>query len=97
MENKKTKQIIVGKVTEAERDEIKLLFERKNGLNELFKSLNDPNHPLYNRIVQDMGETATKFQQWWDRKSTIHKWKSAKGHNWQINFTTCEITLAKQK
>jgi hypothetical protein len=30
---------IVGSVTPEERDEIRLLFERKNGLSELFKSL----------------------------------------------------------
>jgi len=95
MEKKPIKQNVVGKVTEAERDEIKYLFERKNGLNELFKSLNDPSHPLYNKIVQDMGETATKFQNWWDEKSTGYKWKGAKDHHWEINFNTCEILLKK--
>ena len=92
---KPNKKTVVGKVTEAERDEIKYLFERKNGLNELFKTLNDPAHPLYDRIIQDMGDTATKFQTWWDGMSTKNKWKSEKGHHWEINFNTCEITLKK--
>lgn len=90
-----TKKTVVGKVTAEERDKIKLLFERKNGLNELFRSLNDPKHPLYDRIVRDMGETSTKFQKWWDEKSIKYKWKSAKNGHWEINFNTCEITLVK--
>ncbi len=50
----------VGKVTAAERDEIKRLFERRNGLLELLRGISDPAHPLYDRLVQDMGETATR-------------------------------------
>lgn len=92
---KETGKTVVGKVTEEERNEIKFLFERRNGLNELFRSLNDPNHPLYERIVRDMGDTATKFQNWWDDKSAQYKWKSAKGGHWEINFNTCEIFLVK--
>jgi CXXX repeat modification system protein len=95
MEKKTSKITVVGKVTEAEKDEIKYLFERKNGLSELFKSLNDSAHPLYDRIVRDMGETSTKFENWWDEKNSKYKWKGAKGHHWEINFNTCEISLKK--
>lgn len=87
--------IVVGKVTEEEKNEIKYLFERKNGLNELFKSLNDKSHPLYDRIVMDMGETSVKFEKWWDTMKTKYNWQGAKGHHWEINFITCEITLKK--
>jgi CXXX repeat modification system protein len=87
----------VGKVTETERDEIKILFERKNGLVELFKSIQDSSHPLYDRIVQDMGATATRFQKWWDEKSKQYKWKGAEGHHWEINFETCEIFMKKDR
>jgi CXXX repeat modification system protein len=97
MAEKKIKKNAVGKVTESEKDEIKFLFERKNGLNELFKSLNDPSHSLYDRIVQDMGVTSTKFQKWWDEMSSKYKWKGAKEHHWEINFDTCEIYLVKDK
>ncbi len=92
---KESNKIVVGKVTDEERNEIRLLFERKNGLNELFRSLNDPKHPLYERIVRDMGDTATKFQKWWDEKSVKYNWKSAKGGHWEIDFNTCEIKLVK--
>jgi len=87
----------VGKVTEAERDEIKRLFERKNGLAELFKSVQSPEHPLYDRLVQDMGETATRFQKWWDEKSRQYKWKGEAGAHWEIDFETCEIFLKKPR
>lgn len=85
----------VGKVTEAERDEIKRLFERKNGLLELLRSISDPAHPLYDRLVQDMGETATRFQKWWDEKSRQNGWKGEAGGQWEIDFDTCEIFLKK--
>ena len=60
---------LVGQVTPAERDEIQRLFERRNGLNELAKILTADNQELYERLVNDMGETGTKFQQWWDTMS----------------------------
>ena len=55
---------VVGQVTEEEKNEIQALFERRNGLNELAKILTSDNAELYERLVEDMGETGTKFQQW---------------------------------
>ena len=60
---------LIGSVSEQERDEIRTLFERKNGLNELFKVLDAENEALYNKLVADMSVTATKFQSWWDEKA----------------------------
>ena len=37
---------LIGSVSEQERDEIRTLFERKNGLNELFKVLDAENEAL---------------------------------------------------
>lgn len=84
---------LVGKVTEDERDEIQALFERRNGLRELAQVLTPDNVELYDRLVKDMGETGTKFQNWWDRMSQKYQWESAEGGNWKINFSTCEIFL----
>lgn len=84
---------IIGKVTPIERDEIKSLFERKNGLTELFKILDPSNELLYQKLIKDMGETSTKYQRWWDEKSTFYKWVNIEGKNWEINFDTCEIYL----
>ncbi len=84
---------VVGQVTEEEKNEIQALFERRNGLNELAKILTSDNAELYERLVKDMGETGTKFQNWWDTMAQKYQWESAEGGNWEINFSTCEILL----
>ena len=84
---------VVGQVSPEEKDEIQALFERRNGLNELAKIVSADNIELYEKLVKDMGETATKFQQWWERLSQKYQWESADGGNWEINFETCEILL----
>lgn len=83
----------VGQVTPEERNEIQQLFERKNGLNELAKILTPDNDALYQKLVKDMGETGSKFQNWWDRMSAQYQWKSTPNGHWEINFETCEIFL----
>lgn len=83
----------IGKVTEQERNEIQALFERRNGLNELAKILTSDNAELYERLVKDMGETGTKFQNWWDTMAQKYNWESAENGHWEINFDTCEIIL----
>ncbi|MBR2145915.1 MAG: CXXX repeat peptide modification system protein [Muribaculaceae bacterium] len=84
---------LVGQVTPEEKNEIQSLFERRNGLNELAKVLTADNAELYEKLVKDMGETGTKFQNWWDRMSQKYNWESSPNGNWEINFDTCEIFL----
>lgn len=84
---------LVGQVTTEEKNEILTLFERRNGLNELAKILTADNGELYEKLVKDMGETGTKFQNWWDRMGAKYQWESVEGGNWEINFDTCEIFL----
>lgn len=84
---------IVGQVTEEEKNEIQSLFERRNGLSELARILTADDKELYERLVKDMGETGTKFQNWWDTKARKYNWESAPNGNWEINFETCEIFL----
>lgn len=84
---------VVGSVTEEEKNAIQRLFERRNGLNELAKILSADNVELYERLVKDLGETGTKFQQWWDDMATKYQWESAENGNWEINFQTNEIVL----
>ena len=87
---------IVGQVTREEKDEILVLFERRNGLNELAKIVTTDNTDLYEKLVKDLGETGTKFQQWWDSMADKYQWESVEGGNWEINFETCEIYLVTQ-
>ena len=84
---------LVGSVTPEERDEIQRLFERRNGLNELAKILTADNSELYERMVKDMGETSTRFQQWWDTMAQKYAWEGTENGNWESNFETCEISL----
>jgi CXXX repeat modification system protein len=86
----------VGQVTPEEKNEIQQLFERRNGLNELAKIVTADNNDLYEKLIKDMGETGTKFQAWWDRMVTKYHWESVEGGNWEINFETCEIFLARE-
>lgn len=83
----------VGSVTPEEKNEILSLFERRNGLTELAKVLPANNAELYEKLVKDMGETGTKFQNWWDRMAAKYQWESAENSHWEINFETCEIYL----
>ncbi len=84
---------IIGQVTPKERDEIQHLFERRNGLSELAKILTADNSELYEKLVKDMGETSSQFQNWWNRMSNKYQWESVEDGNWEINFDTCEINL----
>ncbi|MCI6251116.1 MAG: CXXX repeat peptide modification system protein [Bacteroidales bacterium] len=87
---------IVGQVTVEEKNEIQSLFERRNGLNELAEIVTADNTELYEKLVKDMGETGTKFQNWWDRMSQKYQWESSENGHWEINFDTCEITLVTE-
>lgn len=84
---------VVGQVSNEEKEQIQQLFERRNGLNELAKILTPDNEALYEKLVKDLGETSTKFQQWWDTMSAKYQWESVPNGNWEINFDTNEIIL----
>ena len=85
---------IVGRVTQEECSEIKRLFERRNGLTELAKIVTADNTDLYERLVADLGETATKFQNWWDVMADKYQGEKTPNGKWEINFDTCEISLS---
>ncbi len=84
---------VIGQVTLEEKNEIQTLFERRNGLNELAKILTADNVELYEKLVKDLGETGTRFQNWWDSMAIKYQWESVEGGNWEINFDSCEIML----
>ena len=93
--NMNTKKV-VGQVTTEEKNEIQILFERRNGLNELAKIVTADNTELYEKLVKDLGETGVKFQNWWNRMAEKYQWESSENGNWEINFDTCEITLVTE-
>lgn len=83
----------VGKVTEDERDKIQKLFERRNGLYELAKILTPENSDLYEKLINDLGETSVKFQSWWDSMASKYNWEAAEDGHWEIDFNKCIIYL----
>lgn len=83
----------VGKVAPEERDAIRALYERRNGLAELAKVLTADNGELYERLVRDMSATASRFNNWWSEMASKYQWESADGGNWEIDFPTCDIYL----
>ena len=84
---------VVGKVSPEENREIQALFERRNGLNELAKIVDVNDTELYEKLIKDLGETATKFQLWWNEKGRKYGWEGHPKGNWEIDFQTNEITL----
>lgn len=86
----------VGQVTVEEKKEIQQLFERRNGLNELARIVTTGNSELYEKLVKDLGETGTRFQQWWDRMAQKYNWESCDNGNWEIDFDTCDIYLVTE-
>ena len=88
---------VLGQVTVEETNEIQTLLERRNGLNELAKIVNADNADLYEKLVKDLGETGTKFQNWWDTMAEKYQWESTENGSWEINFDTCEILLVTEE
>lgn len=82
---------VVGQVSELEKREIQILFERRNGLNELAKILTADNTELYERLIKDLGETSIKFQKWWNQMSEKYQWESIDGGNWKISSHCIKI------
>ena len=85
----------VGIVSESERDEIRQLYERINGLKELTKVVCPDNNELYEKLVNDMGNTVTRFQEWWNTKSNKYHWEASDEGSWEIDFDTCMIYLTE--
>ena len=92
---------LVGRVTSKERDEILMLFERKNGLTELAHSLAEAEDEalkhgyFYEKLVMDMGKTIAQYQQWWDERAKVHQWEKNDGEVWEIDFATCQVFALK--
>ncbi|MGA2033138.1 MAG: CXXX repeat peptide modification system protein [Thermoguttaceae bacterium] len=88
----------VGQVTDAERDEIRTLFERKIALLELFKSLADGDqldNAVYEKVVADLGKVTTRFDAWWSAMRRKYQWESAVNGHWEIDFDDSSIYLLR--
>ena len=41
----------------------------------------------------DLGETETKFQNWWNSMASKYNWESTPEGHWEIDFNDCVIYL----
>jgi CXXX repeat modification system protein len=90
----------VGRVTPEEREEIQSLFDRKNGLVELFKTLTGTdqiNNAAYDKVVADLGKVSVRFDQWWSAMSHKYRWESSPDGRWEIDFEDGSIYLVVQE
>lgn len=84
---------IVGKITVEERNEIQMLFEHRNGLDEIAMIVSKEEGALYEKLVKDKKETNIKFQNWWEEKARKYQWEFNEGGKWKIDFKTCDVYL----
>lgn len=87
----------VGQVTEEEKNEIKQLFERQNGLNELAQIVTPANGELYEKMLSDRKTTQEKFDRLWDRLLQKNRWTQRRFGFWKIDFDTNDIYLERKK
>ena len=101
VENQLPKKAI-GKVSTEERNQIQKLYNRKSGLLELAGTLEPlgrrelQDNALYEKLVEDLGYTVNEYQSWWDNMGKKYSWANIPGHEWEINFSSCEIFLKKK-
>ncbi len=92
---------LVGTVTEEEKNELLILFERKIGIEELAATLEndllstEKKEIMQDKMISELGKVTLNLQTWWDKMYEKYKWKSIEGYVWNIDFETCEIFLTK--
>ena len=92
---------LVGTVTEEEKNELLILFERKIGIEELAATLEndllstEKKEIMQDKMISELGKVTLNLQAWWDKMYEKYKWKSIEGYVWNIDFETCEIFLTK--
>lgn len=92
---------VVGSVTEEEKNEILVLFERKLGIEELAFTLesdllsNDKKEFMQDKMISELGKVKLNIQAWWKKMYEKYRWKSIDGCEWHIDFQTCEIHITE--
>ncbi len=92
---------VVGTVTEEEKNEMMVLFERKLGIEELAFTMesdllsNDKKECMQDKMISELGKVKLNMQAWWDKMYKKYKWKSIDGCKWNIDFQTCEIHITE--
>jgi CXXX repeat modification system protein len=91
--------IKVGIVSDKEKNEIVVLFERGIALRELAMSLDNleleesEKENLKKSIKADLMATRETYDNWWKEKSEKYNWLSNENGSWSIDFMTNDIYL----
>lgn len=90
----------VGRVSAADRDRIRELYLRRQGLAALFTTLAKmdaetlESSPLYDRIVRDMGVVTVEFDAWWEAMAAKYAWRrDHPDQSWRVDFESCDVYL----
>lgn len=80
---------IIWDLSEADKDEIQALYEKKIALENLTKTVDMVNNEaLYQKLIKDYGKTLIEFETWWSEISKKYQWE---GSNWRIDFRNSQV------
>ena len=93
--------MVLGKISDAERDELHVFMERKGALEDLFLVLGKQSEfgidisstHIYEKIVSDMQEVRKEINRWWSRASDAYSWRFGPGNSWNVDFYSNEVHL----
>jgi CXXX repeat modification system protein len=91
-----TKQLI-GSVTQAEKEDVVRLHERRTALRELLLTLNSPylsegeKRTLAGRIVEEYVKASSLFERWWREAARKYNWPSKEHGSWMVDFETNDV------
>lgn len=88
-------KILIGKVSDTEKEEIRTIYNRKNSLMELAKSITSDDS-IYERLILDICETNSKYQLWWNNMSSKYNWEKCDNTNYRLDFESCEVYLIQK-
>lgn len=82
---------VVGTVTEDEKLAVMKIYRHLQSLLELLQILHKGD-VLYNAVIQDLEETKTNYQEWWNNCYEKYRWEKGES-DWKIIFESNEIVL----
>lgn len=85
---------IIGQVTYEEKEQIMDMYEKKIALeNLLLMDIKDTQE----RIMKDLQTINKEMQNWWNQMGEKYQWIGEKNAKWEIDFSSGEILLLKEK
>ena len=92
---------MLGRISEAEFEEVKELFTIKSALCEVGQCINRcgelgidvSEEVLAEQIQKEMNEIGTKLIAWWEKIAGKYQWDYQKGDQWRVEYATKEVFL----